>query len=119
MVLTSPFSNKGGPLVIPDGVRWFDFNPHDPSDAPRVPGVYCYKYGRLVAYVGSASDLRARLLQHASQPRKSAWMLCPDPAELTGKFRPSLKYGDWMMIEARLIRKLRPAFNWRGVDCPP
>ncbi len=73
-----------------------------------VPSPACYvvySKGRHV-YVGSAIHLRRRMGAHTSS--SSPWCNMPD---LTVKYRPSVKYGDWAMVELRLIRRLLPELN--------
>lgn len=83
--------------------------------------------GTCVLYVGQSTNLRARFRQHAlSVPQMPAkFRHLPYPAGFTStpwgvfenvrvKYRPSVRYGDWAMVELRLIRRLRPRFN----SCP-
>ena len=67
---------------------------------PRRPGVYAiYRYGKLV-YIGSSSNLRARLGSHEKLKKGDAV-----------KIKLTRKLGDWLMIEYRLIARLQPELN--------
>lgn len=90
---------------------------------PDVACVYVFIKDGRAFYVGSTVNLRARIRQHFS-PRAGGF-LSGDPTPLaaalmscgTVKYKPSRRYGDWLMYEARLLRRLRGAGNvprmWR------
>jgi predicted GIY-YIG superfamily endonuclease len=74
---------------------------------PDAPACYVvYSRGTLV-YVGMAFNLRNRMSSHHSGG-SSGWCNLPN---LVVKYRPSRKYGDWAMVELRLIKRLRPPCN--------
>jgi excinuclease UvrABC nuclease subunit len=83
---------------------------------PRVSCCYViYLDGRL-KYIGSTNDLRNRFSGHAfrygyGRNIHTPWGDFSDDIKFIIKYKPSKKYGDWLMIEARLIRKLRPEYN--------
>jgi hypothetical protein len=65
-----------------------------------------------VLYVGSAVNLRVRFATHAIEIRQ----VCNrefdgQPSEISVKYRPCVKYGDWAMIELRLLLRLKPSHN--------
>lgn len=92
--------------------RWQEFYPiDDPRATPPIPAVYVIYWSGEVVYVGSTVNLASRMKQHAA----SEWMNGPPDIEVTAKFRGSSRFGDWLMREARLIRRLQPEFNRRGV----
>jgi hypothetical protein len=66
-----------------------------------------------VIYVGSTGNLSARMNSHRAMASRSTshWL---HTYGISMKYRVSLRYGDWTMIELRLIRRLRPAHNKRG-----
>jgi len=83
---------------------------------PKVSCCYViYLDGRLV-YIGSTNDLRNRFCGHAfrygyGKELFTPWGEFPDSVKFIIKYKPSTRYGDWAMIEMRLIRKLQPIFN--------
>lgn len=73
--------------------------------------------GRLI-YIGSTINMQSRFHQHNivfarySHSVDTPWGRFRD---VTIKYRPSMKYGDWAMIELRLIRRLQPTGNKSGI----
>lgn len=72
------------------------------------PGVYVIFGDGLLVYIGSSRDVGARLRSHlvatgSGEGFKTKWGLFKDTKI---KIRPSKKYGDWLMYEARLLRRL-------------
>jgi hypothetical protein len=90
----------------------------DIKSLPAVPACYVLILDGKYLYVGSTEDLRARMAQHAFEVHfndgniMTPWGTCD---RIVMKYRQSRKYGDWAMTELRLIRKLIPALNVRGV----
>lgn len=83
---------------------------------PVVACCYCIYINGDLVYIGSTSDLRNRFSGHAfghgyAKNFHAPWCDYDLPVEIILKYKPSSKYGDWLMIEARLIRKIRPVFN--------
>ena len=83
------------------------------GEVPARAGCYALVMKGRAVYVGSTVDLPSRLRQHG-------WKLVPHGVKtprwgiVVGgqvKIRPSLRLGDWLTAEWRLIRKLRPAGN--------
>lgn len=86
--------------------KWHVFDPGEVATLP--PHACCYvvvKDGKAL-YVGQTINLRARFYAHNRFPKGAA---------LKAKF--GQRFGDWAMREARLIERLRPPMNIRGVDC--
>jgi hypothetical protein len=82
-----------------------------PFDGPACYAVYID--GGLV-YIGSTVNLRCRLAGHKIQiSRYSSWIITPwgDGRTVFVKYRPSRSYGDWAMVELRLLRRLKPKGN--------
>lgn len=73
---------------------------------PSEPGVYAILDGNKVLYVGSSQNLKKRISCHSKLLKT-----LPDGKY---KFSCSRRYGDWLMREVRLIRRLRPKLNVRG-----
>lgn len=75
-------------------------------------GCYVLCDGRKTFYVGQTIDVLSRISEHG-------WRIHPGGVTtkagfLAGavvKVRPSQKYGDWLMVEARLIKRLDPSLN--------
>lgn len=91
----------------------------DIDSLPKRPGVYAVYIDRRLVYVGQSSNVRSRILGgHAfNYSRYSNSIQTPWGAtsrDVFFKVRGSQAYGDWLAIEARLIRKLKPSFNRIG-----
>lgn len=88
-----------------------------PSDVPTDPGCYAvYLNGDLV-YVGQSMNVRRRLREknRFMPSRYSANFETPwGMGRLKIKVRSSVKYGDWAMVELRLLRRLKPRGNTAG-----
>lgn len=92
--------------------RWRSWTPDD-DPLPRVSACYVIYVDGILSYVGQAENVRSRLGNHLRIARYSSRIETPWGAflDVTVKYRPSEKYGDFAMIERRLIRRLRPRFN--------
>ena len=82
------------------------------QDAENLPGVYVLMDDGVPVYVGTSETVRHRLMSHRRRDRASR-------IEVRGvtkiKVRYDRRYGERLMREARLIRRLRPKFNRAGV----
>jgi hypothetical protein len=97
-------------VTVPDPIR-------NDRLIPSVPGCYVMNFGGHL-YIGSTTNLHARFSQHGlmySHGNRilSPWGAC-EPDRFRFKYRPSICFGDWLMHEARLIRRLKPSLNVRG-----
>jgi predicted GIY-YIG superfamily endonuclease len=98
------------------GTRWRAYDlVRDYDCFPHVPGCYVFIVEGVAVYVGSTEDLNTRMRAHRSG--KGAIVVSPRAGEVLVKCRPTRKWGDWAMLELRLIRRLRPAWNRRGNPC--
>lgn len=82
---------------------------------PKISCCYSIYLNQKLVYIGSTYDLRERIFAHSLKPGyakdiNTPWGLYPCES-LVIKYRPSKKHGDWLMFEARLIRKIKPIFN--------
>lgn len=80
------------------------------------PCCYVIYFDSQPIYIGSTNNLRARFLGHSFRYGYAKVVMTPwgdfdSRMKITIKYRPSKKYGDWLMIEARLIMRLQPIFN--------
>ncbi len=99
--------------------RWTLHDPGDyPDTIPEEPGCYViYMDGRVV-YVGSTTNVLKRIKAHGirlarySNGYYSAWGRAH---RLLVKCKVGERYGEWRMWEARLIKRLQPPYNRRGV----
>jgi hypothetical protein len=83
---------------------------------PNVPACYVFIVGGQVVYVGSTANLNTRMRQHKNKTRGRD---LPWPhSDVYVKYRPSKKWGDWAMLELRLIRRLQPVGNCCGSTKP-
>jgi len=87
---------------------------------PQEPGCYAIYCDGEIVYIGETENLRARLSNgHELRGREySAWVVTPWGSfkSVDVKFRLCRRFGQWAMIERRLIRRLQPKFNRRGVQ---
>ena len=96
--------------------RWQSFDLR--AVFPRSPGVYAIYLDGALAYIGQTVDLRNRLCEqrmrfgYAPGVVHTEW---GDFKTLTIKVSNSRRYGDWAMRELRLIRRLKPWANRRGL----
>lgn len=86
------------------------------------PGCYAIYLDRELVYIGSSERVTYRLMAYPM--RINMFVGATEPAVVTPwgmafsvtiKFKPSRRYGDWLMREARLIRRLKPRGNTHGV----
>jgi len=102
--------------------RWRTIDLLSQYDAiPREPGVYVFIRDRRVVYVGMSANLHARLAAYRPRRRPVDYdtddhspVLHPYADGSILKISVSRRYGDWLMRELRLIRKLRPLHNLAG-----
>lgn len=99
--------------------EWAD---EDNRNFPDVPACYAIYIDGEVAYVGQSFRLSSRLSSYHIHVnlfgvRADDWWVTPwgKFAHVRIKFKRSRRYGDWLMREARLIRRLKPRFNDYGV----
>jgi hypothetical protein len=89
------------------------------SDFKTEPGVYVIFGDGVVQYVGSSKNIRQRLAgriprtvyetpEQTQLPVRTIWGVF---REFEIRIRYSTKYGDWLMRELRLIRRLKPLQN--------
>lgn len=87
----------------------------DTYSFPDLPACYVISADGHI-YVGSTNNIRKRMLQHDIRPSYGCefitpWGICD---KFILKYKLSVRFGDWLMWEARLIKRLRPALNVRG-----
>src|SRR5258706_8686022 len=86
----------------------------DLRDLPAVGACYVAYSGDRVMYVGSSGNLRIRMFEHLTGGESARyfktphWMNVPD---VKVKCKLSNKYGEWRMLELRLIKRLKPPYN--------
>ena len=96
--------------------NWIEIEPFF-EEMPEAAGCYVFLFEDRYLYVGSTSSMRKRFYQHSIELcRYSDWFWTPWGMSRSVRvmFRRSRRFGDWLMWEARLIRKLRPALNGSG-----
>lgn len=83
---------------------------------PKVSCAYVIYFNDKLVYIGSTRDLRTRysgkeLRRGYAKNIHTRWGSFPDDTKITLKYKPVERYGFWLALEARLIRKLQPIFN--------
>ena len=95
-------------------IEWTD----EGSVLPNAPGCYAIYEGDEVVYVGSSFNIRHRIkshpieISHYSNTLDTPWGMFHN---WKIKFKTSVRYGDWAMIELRLIDRLQPKYNKAGI----
>lgn len=74
---------------------------------PSLPAVYVFYFASGKLYVGSTINLHNRLLTHSIYHTARIHLDIP----MTIKYKICRRYGCWLMLEARLIKRLEPQFN--------
>ena len=83
------------------------------SRLPKNPGVYCFKSGKKILYIGKAANLRERVKNHFQQPSYKDYLFL-DKVEKVGYIKTDSEI-EALILEAELIKKIQPKFNviWR------
>jgi excinuclease ABC subunit C len=76
---------------------------------PRVSGVYCFKGGKEILYIGKATNLRERVKNHFQQPSFKDYLFL-DKVEKIGYIKTNSEI-EALILEAELIKKIQPKFN--------
>lgn len=99
------------------GSTWIAFDPTS-DGVPEVPAVYVVYLDGVVVYVGETTRLRSRLTAHGFSIRYSSLVHTRwgNASSVVVKAGMSRRYGDWRYREARLIRRLQPRGNNRGIE---
>jgi hypothetical protein len=78
-------------------------------------GCYAIYIGGSLVYIGQSGNLRLRFRRWGFCKRELDYFITPwgdvRVGDLKVKVAYSRKFGDWVMRELRLIRRLRPKFN--------
>jgi hypothetical protein len=84
---------------------------------PRVAGVYVVYLGNRIVYIGSSWNLAERFSRYPIRCVEGVWCTpWGGSVHLTVKYKQSRRFGDWLMDEARLIRRLKPMCNKQLTD---
>lgn len=89
------------------------------KNLPNRPGVYLFRRGREILYVGKATNLRNRIKSYLSKDLRQTrgeWLV-KMTQEATGvDFHLTGSVLEALILEAGLIKKYQPAFNTRDKD---
>lgn len=100
--------------------NWITFEFGAPPALPPVPACYVVLFDGSPIYVGQTENLRQRFRGHgfhlvANRDEPAPMWLTPwgmfNAFRVQFKRRTSTRRGDWLMHEARLIKRLNPTFN--------
>jgi excinuclease ABC subunit C len=97
------------------------------SQLPKTSGVYCFKKGQEILYIGKAANIRERVNQHVNQHRKlisqatkvgyikTGSEFAEPSAHLTSHPASQGSTIEALILEANLIKKYQPKYNvvWR------
>lgn len=106
--------------------RWWRFGLTASRSIKAVPGCYVLMHGSRVMYVGQSENVRRRLMGYRFEnfpdfDRQDYYVMTPwGPwygcgGEAAGRVFYAKRFGEQLMVEARLIRRLQPEFNRRGL----
>jgi excinuclease UvrABC nuclease subunit len=85
---------------------------------PEISCVYAFYINGELVYIGSTINLRSRMSGYKFK-EVDGKMLTPwrkrveSKSVIEVKYKSSKFYGYWLMLEARLIKRLQPKFNIR------
>lgn len=86
----------------------------DLGQVPRQPGVYAFFAMGVLVYIGQSANLRRRVWEHGIV-ESGGQIFMVDARAVTHrirlKFRKCTRYGEWLMVEHRLIQRLKPPWN--------
>jgi len=90
------------------------------ADVECRPGVYAIYGDGVLLYVGSSENLKTRLHSHKFEwVHYSTSVMHPEWGWFKSghiKYSYSVRAGDWLMREHRLIKRLKPPKNIRGIE---
>ena len=100
--------------------RWISYDFSDVASrysVKNLPGVYVVYGDKGLIYVGQSTDVKKRMACHSiNYANYTDFIETP-----WGRFRSvfvkikyTRRYGDWAMLELRLIKRLQPPFNCIG-----
>lgn len=95
--------------------RWTTYKWSEFDQLPAAPGVYAVYANDKLVYIGSAGNIKVRLRSHEFTKRRHGgyhWRR-GYAKKLRLKCREERVFGEALMAEARLIRRLRPPLNRR------
>lgn len=102
------------------GGKWatYDYDKHFLSAISPEPGCYVIYCDEQLVYVGQSTNVQKRIksydfgyTRYSNTGIHTPWGLC---RKLVIKIRKSIRYGDWAMVELRLIKRLQPKLNCAG-----
>ena len=94
------------------GSKWLSFD--NKALLPELPGCYVIYVDGVLAYIGQAVNVRARINGHAWK-FNNVW----SGKRLLFKVRLGERVGDWAMREMRLLKRLKPPHNVVFGSMPP
>ena len=83
------------------------------ENLPKTAGVYCFKDGKKILYIGKATNIRERVKNHFQQPNfRDNFFI--DVVSKVGYIKTDSEIGA-LILEAKLIKKFQPKYNvlWR------
>jgi hypothetical protein len=107
--------------------KWLLMDPTYARDCADLPGCYVIYKGPQVLYVGQSESVYRRIRNYrfanhtGSGDVFDGYTMTPwgpfhwRDGKITGKACYPKRYGEHLMLEARLIRRLQPQFNRRGL----
>ena len=83
------------------------------SRLPQKPGVYIFKNGKKVLYIGKSSNIRKRVINHFQEPTPKDKLLAKETKRI-GYIETGSEIGA-LILEAQLIKEQKPRYNiiWR------
>ncbi len=79
------------------------------KNLPKNPGVYCFKKGREILYIGKATNIRERVKNHFQQPSFRSGLVLNQVKHIA--FIKTDSEIEALILEANLIKKYQPKYN--------
>ena len=106
-----------------DTSRWQTFDPCLLDSARRAPACYVITFNQEVVYVRQTVNLRKRMSEHrfTDETDGSGEICAVTPwgrlrgVSVWGRVKYAKRIGEQLMVEARLIHRLQPRLNRRGI----
>jgi excinuclease UvrABC nuclease subunit len=97
--------------------KWREVNPFRASLIPAIAGNYAIFFDDKLVYIGQSTNLSNRINSYAFKLGPDSTQACRisfhvyHAKKISVKIRKCRYLGEWLMVEYRLIYRLRPKFN--------
>jgi excinuclease UvrABC nuclease subunit len=97
-------------------MAWKKISWNDRKKFPEISCVYAFYINDELVYIGSTVNLKLRMVGYKfiddGDRLRGPWRKSiPLNSKIEVKYKGSKIYGYWLMLEARLIKRIQPKFN--------